>query len=220
MLQPTDHNVNINLLKDALLGIGSGQFKVSLNSPSGDFFYDPWVIKSEFKNTVWEDILKSLPYQHGEARIITLKPGTSYWCHADADDRWHLNIQSEFGVICDIDHNVMYQLSTDGIWYNMNAGRRHTAANFGSIDRIQLVVRQLLRKNTLVDPVPVKIITQTKPVDFRYQFDNSISPWLNTANKQGIISHFKFVNDEVAFNIERDSVESLNAVVPTIFKVI
>jgi hypothetical protein len=220
MLQATTHYVNIDLLKQALSTVNSDQFKLSLNQPTGDFFYDPWVIKPEFKNTIWESILNSLPYDQGEARIIILKPGVAYCCHADADDRWHLNLQSEFGFICDLDHNIMHRLLTDGYWYNMDAGGKHTAANFGSVDRIQLVVRQLLNKNKLVDPIFVKIVTKVQTTDFRYQFDNIISPWLNAANKKAIINNFKFVNDEVSFNIERNNLESLKTIVPNIFEVI
>jgi hypothetical protein len=219
MLRATNHSVDTNLLKHALSNCHTDQFKLSLNMPTGDFFYDPWVIKPEFKNTVWEEILTSLPYDQGEARIITLKPGTSYCCHADADDRWHLNLQSEYGFICDLDQLTMYKLSTDGYWYDMDAGRRHTAANFGSVDRIQLVVRQLLKKNILAEPVSVKIVTKTNAVDFRYQFDNTISLWLNNANKKGIISNFKFIDGEVSFNVERQHLESLNLIVPKIFEV-
>jgi hypothetical protein len=220
MLQMINHSVDPKLLKDALSKIDNNEFKTSLNVPTGDFFYDPWTIKPEFKNTVWEDILNSLPFDKGEARIIVLKPGTSYYCHADADDRWHLNLQSEFGFICDIDQSLMYKLLSDGNWYEMNAGRRHTAANFGSIDRIQLVVRQLLKKNNLLDPVPVKIITKTQTVDFRYQFDNTVSLWLNHANKKGIICDFKFVDTEVSFKVERNSLQSLTEIVPDIFEVV
>lgn len=220
MLQVTNHQVDISLLKQALSTFNSEQFKLSLNQPTGDFFYDPWIIKPEFKNTVWENILSSLPYNQGEARIITLKPGTAYSCHADADDRWHLNLQSEFGFICDLENLQMYKLSTDGYWYTMDAGKKHTAANFGSIDRIQLVVRQLLNKNKLIDPVSIKIIIKTNAVDFRYQFDTSVSPWLNAANKKAIINNFKFVNDEVSFDIERNNLESLKTVMPDIFEVV
>lgn len=220
MLRLTNHSADINLVNRALSTLDTDQFKLSLNVPTGDFFYEPWVIKPELKDTVWEELLNSLPYNKGEARIITLKPGTAYCCHADADDRWHLNLQSEFGFICDIDQEVMHRLSTDGNWYDMDAGRRHTAVNFGSIDRIQLVVRQLLKKNMLEDSVPVKIITKTMAVDFRYQFDNTISLWLNLANKNGIISNFKFIETEVSFNIERHSLESLTKIVPDIFEVI
>jgi hypothetical protein len=220
MLQATPYQVDVNLLKQALSTFNNDQFKLSLNQPTGDFFYDPWVIKPKFKNTVWESILNSLPYDQGEARIITLKPGTAYSCHADADDRWHLNLQSEFGFICDLEDLKMHKLSTDGCWYSMDAGKKHTASNFGSIDRVQLVVRQLLSKNQLVDAVPVKIVMKVNSVDFRYQFDNTISSWLNTANKNSIINNFKFVNDTVSFNVERNNLESLKSVVPNIFEIL
>jgi hypothetical protein len=220
MLRLTNHSVDINLVNRAISTLDTDQFKLNVNVPTGDFFYDPWVIKPELKDTVWEELLNSLPYDKGEARIITLKPGTSYCCHADADDRWHLNLQSDFGFICDLDLLEMHRLTTDGYWYDMDAGRRHTAANFGSIDRIQLVVRQLLKKNTLTDPVPIKIVTSIETVDLRYQFDNTISPWLNNANKKGIISRFEFANGIVSFNIERSYLASLNAVVPAMFEVV
>jgi hypothetical protein len=220
MLQLTQNIVDKSLIKSAMELVDYDQFKVSLNSPSGEFFYDPWIIKPEFKNTVWQDILNSLPYTHGEARIITLKPGTAYSCHADADDRWHLNLQSEFSFICDIDQHKMYQLLTDGHWYTMDAGRRHTAANFGSINRVQLVVRQLLTRNTLIDPVLIKILTKGDVIDFRYQFDNTISLWLNMANKKQIINNFKFVGSEVSFDIEKSYITEFKSIVPEIFEVI
>lgn len=220
MLQLTDYSVDIALIKEALLSTNFDKFRITINEPSGDFFYDPWTIKSEFKNTFWDKMLNSLPNIKGEARIVNLKPGTSYYCHADADDRWHLNLQSEYSYLCDLKENKMFQLKTDGNWYSMDAGRLHTAANFGSVDRIQLVVRQLLKKNKLVDPVLVKIITKTKTVDFRYQFDNTISLWLNASNKKGIISDFKFVETKVSFKIERQSLESLTKIVPNIFEII
>lgn len=220
MLRLTDYSVDIKLLTHALSTLNTEQFKLSLNMPSGDFFYDPWIIKPEFKNTVWEDILDSLPYNKGEARIITLNPKSAYCSHADADDRWHLNLQSENGFICDLDNDAMHKLLPDGLWYDMDAGRRHTAANFGSIDRIQLVVRQLFKKNMLIDPVAIKIVTRVDVADFRYQFDNTISPWLNNANKKGIITDFKFINSEVSFNVERASLETLKAVLPNIFEIV
>ena len=219
MLSQTNYTVDLSILKEAVDSIADQEFKITINQPTGDFFYDPWEIKPELKNTVWQKILDSLPFDQGEARIITLKPGTAYCCHADADDRWHLNLQSKEGYICDIDNLKMYLLSTDGIWYTMNAGRLHTAANFGSIDRIQLVVRQLLKKNMLSDPVYIKISSKSLSYNFRYQFDNTVSPWLNYANKHGIINNFKFVKDEVLFNIERNAIDSLNKILPDIFEI-
>ena len=220
MLFQTTQTVDLSIVKEAVDIASKEEFKITINQPTGDFFYDPWVIKPELKNTVWEKILNSLPIEHGEARIIILKPGTSYSCHADADDRWHLNLQSDRGYLIDLDDLKMYPLLSDGIWYHMDAGKLHTAANFGSIDRIQIVIRQLLRRNQLINSVPVKITIKSNAVDFRYQFDNTISPWLNRANKQGTINNFKFVDNEVTFNVENNLVTELIQIVPSIFEVI
>lgn len=220
MLSPTEYSIDTAVLKEAVTQSLHTEFKYTINQPTGDFFYAPWIIKPELKGTVWEDILNSLPVEQGEARVIILKPGTSYYCHADADDRWHLNLQSEYGYLCDIDNLVMHLLSPDGIWYIMDAGCKHTAANFGHIDRIQLVVRQLLKKNNLKNPIGAKIVLKTNTSDFRYQFDSTVSPWLNRANKEGTINNFKFINNEVSVDIEKDSLESLKHTLPDIFEVV
>lgn len=220
MLSPTQYSIDTVILKEAVIQSLHTEFKYTINQPTGDFFYDRWVVKPELRGTVWEDILNSLPVDQGEARAIILKPGTSYYCHADADDRWHLNLQSEYGYLCDIDNSVMHLLRTDGIWYDMDAGRKHTAANFGHIDRIQIVVRQLLKKNNLKNPVSVKIALRVNTPDFRYHFDSTASPWLNRANKEGIINNFKFINNEVSFDIEQDSLESLKKILPDTFEAV
>ena len=33
-----------------------------LNEPTGDFFYDSWKIKDIYKDTLWKEILDTLPY--------------------------------------------------------------------------------------------------------------------------------------------------------------
>lgn len=219
MISSTQHSIDPKTLKEALNQLMAVDFKYTINEPSGDFFYDPWFIKPELVGTVWEDILKSLPVDQGEARVIILTPGTSYCCHADVDDRWHLNLQSEHGYLCDMDNLQMYPLQPDGIWYDMNAGFKHTAANFGSFDRIQIVVRHLLKKNNLRNPRNVKITLKISTTDFRYHFDNTVSPWLNRANKEGTISNFIFNNNQISFDIEQDSLESLKTVIPDIFEI-
>lgn len=220
MLYPTEYTANLTLIETAVAQTNFEEFKVTLNQQTGDFFYDSWKIKPEFKGTVWEQLLNSLPEQKGEARVITLKPGTTYYCHADMDDRWHLNLQSEHGYLCDLENDKLYKLVTDGLWYSMDAGRLHTAANFGNKDRVQLVVRKLLTSNVLKNPVFVKIILKINTPDFRYQFDQKISIWLNRANKNRIISNFSFNNTEVKFNIEQEYVEELKSIVPDIFEVV
>lgn len=220
MLRQTNYTVPLDILQEAITQSSTDEFKFGLNQPTGDFFYDPWEIKPELKGTVWDKLLNTIPEVKGEARIITLKPGTSYYSHADADDRWHLNLQAEYAFLCDIDSQVMYELKPDGIWYTMNAGPKHTAANFGNIDRIQLVVRQLFTRTELTDPIEIKIVLKKPTVDFRYQFDNTISTWLNYAQKNKLITNFTFVNNEVGFSIEKIALEDLKEIVPDIFEVI
>ena len=220
MLRPTNYTVESYLLEEAIKQSDKDEFKLILNQPTGDFFYDPWVIKPEFVGTVWEDILNSLPLDKGEARLITLKPGTSYYSHADADDRWHLNLKSEYGYLCDLDNQQMHLLTPDGIWYDMDAGRIHSAVNFGHCDRVQLVVRQLLKFNMLKNSINIKIRLKETSPDYRYQFDRTISPWLNRANKKGIISNFKFLDTEVSFDIEVDELNSLKRIVPILFEIV
>jgi uncharacterized HAD superfamily protein len=108
-------------------------------------------------------------------------------------------------------------LTRDNIWYYMDASRIHSAANFGQIDRIQLVVRKLLLKNNLVNKVSIKLTTNNK-IEARFLFDENISPWLNLANKAGKISNFRYHNTEVMFDIEQDEIDSISNILPDDFK--
>lgn len=185
-------------------------FRYTINQPTGSFFYDPWEIKPEHKDTVWGKILNTLPLPIGEARIVVLKPGTCYQNHADIDDRYHLNIIGEQCYLIDFDNDHLTQITTDGKWYEMDAGRIHSAGNFGRLDRIQLVVRKLLDKVELADPVAVRLtsIGMTKE-DTRYMFDQTVSNWLNYANKQQVIANFEFTHGVVSFDVERNQLENL-----------
>lgn len=196
------------------------EFKTSLNEPSGDFFYSSWKLKSQYQNTVWKDILDTLPYDIGEARIIVLKPGICYYSHADIDDRWHLNLQSNYGYLVDLKNDIMHKLVPDGYWHELNAGIMHSAVNFGNKNRVQLVVRKLLNKNNLRDPVSVKIVCSHDAVDYRYQFDQTISEWLNYANKNKLISNFTHDSAHVNFSVERRSLSELQKIAGTNFKII
>ena len=49
MLQKTPYKVALDGI-DVILDKG----KHDLTYPTGDFFYDPWDIKEEFKGTIWE----------------------------------------------------------------------------------------------------------------------------------------------------------------------
>ncbi len=218
MIKSTPYTVNVDTIASAVSSTTTETFKLSLNKPTGNFFYDPWELKAEFKGTAWEEILSSLPGPVGEARIITLESGTNYYSHADIDDRWHLSLQGNQSYLIDLETNEMFETTQDGVWYMMNAGKLHTAANFGQIPRRQLVVRKLLTRNTLVEPIDFKITTRKDAFDYRYQFDHNVSPWLNMANKQGLITHFSYTQDEVTLQVEKSALDDLVNVLGEYFK--
>ena len=229
MLKLTSHTVCIEqinetlqteFIKNLMNNVGDGKIKAEINQPTGDFFYDPWVIKEEFQNTVFEYLLKSLPYPIGEARFIILKPGSCYHSHADIDDRYHLNMQGQYSYLIDLENNIMFPTNKDGQWYEMNAGVRHTASNFGSINRVQLVVRQLLKRNQLDNPISVKVNYSGSALEkFRFIFDDKVSPWLNHACKNNMINNFKTDQKQIWFDIEKIELINLKSMLGTNFSV-
>lgn len=194
MLQRTDYKVKI-----PKVDTNFEDFKTTLNQPTGNFFYDPWEIKPEFKGTKWEKLLKSLPERHGEARVIVMQPGTTYMAHADIDNRWHLSLQGEQSYLLDLENLDMHLLEQDGYWYYMDAGRLHSASNYGSIPRVQLVVRELLNVTDNNNLIKVTIRPAAQQYDYRYKFDSVVSPWLNRANQNKIIKDFTVQDDAVSF---------------------
>jgi hypothetical protein len=216
----TDLNISVDhsLLQQALLMVDDNDAKTILNKPTGDFFYDPWVISEEYKGTPAEKILSHIPETFGEARIIVLKSGTCYHSHADIDDRYHVNLSGTYSFLIDIDSKKMFTTTLDGKLYHMNAGIRHVAANFGSTDRVQLVVRKLLNKVNLTNPITVEI----SPIcdKARFIFDDEISPWLNLINKKQLMSNFKILDYGVKFDMEKEIVHELENFSKEKFKIL
>ena len=217
MISQTKYTTPVDKLQDFIPYIDS---KHSLNEPTGDFFYSPWKIKKQYENTIWHNALNTLDFHIGEARLISLDPGTNYYVHSDIDDRYHLNINGDFCFLIDIENYQMYPLKQDNVWYKMDAGRLHSAANFGNTPRIQLVVRQLLPTNIIKNKKCVSIkLTKERP-DARYLFDQIYSPWLNRNVKQGKINNFiKHQGFHVEFEAEEDIVQSLLDLPDTSFTV-
>jgi len=206
MLTKTEHRFDAPINLDSSFSL----LKTTVNQPTGNFFYDPWVIKPEFENTILDRVLAALPRPVGEARLINLEPGTTYMAHADIDDRWHYTIQSQEGYLIDLSNKQMFLLETDGYWYEMDAGRIHVAANFGSINRLQLVVRKLLINTPITSLVKVTISPNKELYDFRYRFDNVISPWLNFINKKGLMKDFMIKENSVSFKVVESELNTLN----------
>lgn len=205
MLTRTEYSTNIRVSK-----FDFTKTKTTLNQPTGNFFYDRWEIKPEFVGTIWEELLNSLPVEQGEARVIIMSPGTTYMAHADIDNRYHLSLQGERSYLIDLDNNVMHLLEQDGYWYEMDAGKIHVASNFGSYDRAQLVVRKLLVPTTMTELVDVTIRPKKSQHDYRYKFDNIVSPWLNRANSSKIIKDFSFEGETVKFKTTLSGIDTLH----------
>jgi hypothetical protein len=221
MLLSTNYTVNTSLFQEACNSLPKDVMKTTINQPTGNFFYDPWILKDEYRGTVWEELYNSLTVSKGEARIIILNPGQCYQQHADIDDRYHLNILGDNSYLIDLVRETMHPLSQDGIWYDMDAGFLHTATNFGRKARVQLVVRKLLKKNKLSNPVEISLATSMENTNHaRFLFDNTMSPWFNKANKLGFINNFSQGNVLITFNIEQDKLESFKRILPKEFKLL
>lgn len=211
MISPTRHKVSKQTLDTAVTSIPDIDFRMAINEPMGEFFYDPWKLKQEFIGTVWEELYNSLEENKGEARIIKLSSKENYASHADIDDRWHLNLTGNKCYLIDLDENIMHKLENDGTWYTMDAGKRHSAANFGRGDRYQLVVRQLLNRSATAT-VKVKITAKDVTEDHaRFLFDDTISPWINRANKNLKINNFFWMKDAVVFDVDIDELENIRS---------
>lgn len=209
MLVKTNYTISQELLQDAIASLPNDEFLPTINEPTGNFFYDPWIVKQEYQDTVWSKLLASIKEPVGEARIINLKPGTCYFSHADIDDRWHLSLLGDQSYLIDLDNQIMNKQIIDGRWYSMNAGLRHSAANFGQIDRYQLVVRKLLTRNLLKNSITVEVVEDKVRYDYRYIFDNEVSLWLNEASKSKKISNFSYDQRSVQFDIDEKFLDEL-----------
>lgn len=220
MLSKTIYSVPIFILSHAINSLPNFEEKIVLNQPTGNFFYDEWQIKKQFKRTAWDSILESLPFPKGEARIIKLEPGENYLSHADIDDRWHLTLKASNSFLIDLDLKKMHPTNVDGFWYSMDAGKLHTAANFGSHTRYQLVIRKPLSRCSFSNVLNVRIEPENKEQhDYRFVFDNIISPWLNTKNKQGVLTDFSYNENVVEFKIHATQKKDFENIITKDFKV-
>jgi len=217
MLTRTAYKITVpsNKIEEALYQLPRDDFRFTLNRPLGNFLYDPWIIKDEYCNTIWNTLLSTLPSDIGEARIIILDGGQCYQSHGDIDNRYHLNLTGSLSYAVNLETNTIFEMLNDGYWYDFDAGLRHSAANFGRDFRAQLVVRKLLIKNTLKDPAKLRIVSSLPVDDTRFVGENTVTPWLNRADKQGIISDLTIADTGIIeFLIEKDQIPNLIAILP------
>jgi hypothetical protein len=201
------------LIEQALAECPINDEVVVLNKHDGNFFYGNWSIKDEFKDTLWKQVLDTLPCSIGEARIITLASGESYQSHADIDNRWHLNLTGHQSFLIDLENQEMFKCTRNNHWYFMRTGRKHTACNFGFIPRLQLVVREPLRESRHFTNLISVSITQAVPApENHYKFDNIFSPWLNQINEEYKMTDFSPSPTLVTFKMEAELKEELERI--------
>lgn len=208
MLTKTNIKTSSKEIYDLVKHLPEG--KNTLNEPTGKFFYDPWQLKSEWQGTALDDLLKQIP-DHGEVRVIVLKPGESYFAHADIDDRYHLTLDAEQSYLIDIENEKMYPTKPDDTVYLMNTGILHTASNYGYKNRYQLVIRKRLDStNELYESVLVMMSVKDPVYNCRYLFDSSFSRLLNRLEKEECISNFDRINETtIKFALEKENITEL-----------
>ena len=165
--------------------------RCAINRPTGNWLYDPYEIKEEWRDTEFERLAEDLPVVVSEIRLMKLEAGAVYRSHADIDDRIHLNLQSnEQCYLIDLDNQNMYPVRTDNELYIMDGSYLHTAVNFGSTPRIQLVMRVPLTKHDGPTFKHAEIEFIDPPYNLRYIVDQRVSPWLNRYVKYGLLGFF------------------------------
>tara|TARA_B100000959_G_scaffold285674_1_gene361220 strand:+ start:12516 stop:13190 length:675 start_codon:yes stop_codon:yes gene_type:complete len=187
--------------------------KNELSSPTGNFFYDPWELLPQYKGTALETLYNKLP-EAGQARVMLIKEGTCYSEHADIDDRYHLTLDAESSYLIDLDNRVMNATTVDDTIFLMDGGIIHSAVNFGHLPRAELVVRKLLTHNKLKDPARINLTVRYDVFDLRYRFDMVFSPWLNRANKKGIIDNFEPISEtELNLDLEKKYIDKFKTLI-------
>ena len=217
MLTRTEYKISVSPseIEEELYKLPRDDFRFTLNRPSGNFLYDPWIIKDGYRNSIWARLLSVLPPCIGEARIIILDNGQCYQSHGDIDNRYHLNLTGSHSYAVNLETNTIFEMINDGYWYDFDAGLRHSAANFGRDFRAQLVVRKLLLNNTLKNPIKLRIMSTLPVDDTRFIGENAITPWLNRADKQGIITNLSITDmGVIEFLIEKEQVQNLTQILP------
>jgi hypothetical protein len=75
-----------------------------------------------------------------------------------------------------------------------------------------------LVRGDIAQPVNVEILNNSSAPNFRFVFDDIVSPFLSRVNKSRNLDNFKIVSeDHVSFTIEQKLLDELTQIVPTGF---
>lgn len=204
-LKDLKHSVDLSQFAEYLSDLQwDSNNRVNLNHKTGHWLYDPYAVNKEWQGTPFEDLLEELGrYNIGEARLMKLDPGTCYCSHADIDDRIHLNLESnDQSYLIDLNANKMHKTSADGKLYYMDGSYVHTAANFGSSPRIQLVARVRLTKHNAPALERTELVFLNKPYDLRYNIDNSLSVLMSKLIKQKNMEFVEYADASIVLDVD------------------
>ena len=216
MFTATEHTANSQALLDIFRTVQLEQdqyddmLKLDINQSTGEFFYNAWQLKPEYEHTEVARVLNQLG-PVGQAKIVSIPPGQCYLAHSDVEDRYHVTLQSDQCLVMDLSNHEQYPCVVDNRVYHMDTARLHTVVNAGYLPRIQLVVRQLLTRPKLINPVRVHIEATEAPYNLRQLWDQSILVWCNLANKKGVMNNFdpRDQEAELHFDLESTHLDSL-----------
>lgn len=211
---------------------GFNSFPLQMHTTNNNFFYGERQLLDRYKGTEFERLWNSLE-SPGEAQIQVLDRGRCYIGHCDVDDRYHITLFGNNSYLIDIEKNNLFPTEIDNTVWFLETSTKHTAANFGTVPRVQLVIRKLLNKNKLKNPIPVFLHLQSEDTHFknaaRYKFDTMVQSFINIGiNKNKTVDQFKgdlaTASSDVAvyFEIEQDclaDVEQLASDVDCVVKV-
>ena len=100
------------------------------------------VVEEYVQGTIFEDILKAMPYKNGRATFIHQLPGMTLRFHRDPDNKYHVAIDDGPGAFfVDMENQLTYRVPCDGHMYKLaTANHYHTAVNADCKPRTHLVM--------------------------------------------------------------------------------
>jgi len=98
------------------------------------------LVCSQFKNTIFEEIISMLKsnYIIGRVRLMKLEPKTCLSWHVDSGYRLHFPIKTQSGCFMLIEDEVVHL--PEKSWWWTDTTKNHTALNASKESRIHLVV--------------------------------------------------------------------------------
>jgi hypothetical protein len=111
--------------------------------PDGVAEADYSEITAPFIGTAFEQFLKDLPFAYGRTRLMRMRPKSCLSIHAAPTRRYHMALITNpdcYIVGVSGEDGSFHQIPADGILYEMDAHRTHTAMNSGNKDRFHLVI--------------------------------------------------------------------------------